>query len=598
MSDAPPSKPLSTGLRSLLAAASPRRRAQLVLALVLTFIGAIAELVTIGAVVPMILVASEPSRAAMIPLLGGFLITLTQALGVSAIMAAALLLTVAAVAATTLRIALNWVSQQFVYGLHQDLVLRIFGRVLRQPYEWYARQHSSVLLSGIEKVYLVAVGVVSPLVNAVSAAIMATIITIFLFIINPMAALIAMTVVGTIYGLITVLTRGLSRRISVSGARVRLERVKTLQESLGGIRDIILDQTHPLFEAKMARMEEEYRRLNVNSNLVAITPRLVVEGAVIVLVAALALWFNAQPGGVMHALPVLGALALGAQRLLPMIQLVYQGYANYSLHRGSLDDVAELLTLPVQPVDDRATEVTARRFNDSIALNDVTFRYATRDALSGVQLVIRKGERIGIIGKTGSGKSTLVDLIMGLLSPTSGTVTIDGQPLTAFNVAGWQAQIAHVPQSIFLTDDTIAANIAFGRPDHEVDMTRVADAAVNAGLGEYLDQLPEGLAAMIGERGVRLSGGQRQRIGIARALYKNATVLVLDEATSALDDETEAAVMSAVEELGKELTIILIAHRLSTVANCDRVYRLSGGRIVEQGSYDEVVRKPSSDSSL
>ena len=414
---------------------------------------------------------------------------------------------------------------------------------------------------------------------------------IFLFIINPMAALIAMTVVGTIYGLITVLTRGLSRRISVGGARVRLERVKTLQESLGGIRDIILDQTHPLFEAKMARMEEEYRRLNVNSNLVAITPRLVVEGAVIILVAALALWFNAQPGGVMHALPVLGALALGAQRLLPMIQLVYQGYANYSLHRGSLDDVAELLNLPAQPVDDRATEVTARRFNDSIALNDVTFRYATRDALSGVQLVIRKGERIGIIGKTGSGKSTLVDLIMGLLSPTSGTVTIDGQPLTAFNVAGWQAQIAHVPQSIFLTDDTIAANIAFGRPDHEVDMTRVADAAVNAGLGEYLDQLPEGLAAMIGERGVRLSGGQRQRIGIARALYKNATVLVLDEATSALDDETEAAVMSAVEELGKELTIILIAHRLSTVANCDRIYRLSGGRIVEQGDYDEVVKR-------
>ena len=382
--------------------------------LVLTFVGAIAELVTIGAVIPMILVASEPTRRAAIPVLGGVLVWFSATFGVSPILSAALLLTIAALAATALRIALNWMTQQFVFGLHQDLVLNVFGRVLRQPYAWYARQHSSVLLSAVEKVYLVAVGVVSPLVNAVSAAVMAMIVAAFLFVINPMAALIATAVVGTIYGLMTVTTRNLTLRISDDAARLRIDRIKTIQESLGGIRDIILDQTQPLFEAKMARMEDEFRRISINSNLIALTPRLVVEGAVIILVAALALWFNAQPGGVMHALPALGALALGAQRLLPMVQLVYYGYANYSLYRGSLADVAELLKLPLEPPDDRAPVLPGRRFDDRIELNDVTFRYADRDALSGIDIVIRKGGRIGLIGKTGSGKSTLVDLIMGL----------------------------------------------------------------------------------------------------------------------------------------------------------------------------------------
>ena len=462
--DASQLKPPKVVLRQLLDAASARRRAQLALVLILTFVGAIAELVTIGAVIPMILVASEPTRTAAIPLLGGVLAWFSATLDVSQILSAALLLTIAALAATALRIALNWVTQQFVFGLHQDLVLNVFGRVLRQPYAWYARQHSSVLLSAVEKVQLVASGVVSPLVSAVSAAVMATIVTIFLFIINPMAALIATAVVGTIYGIMAVVTRRLSDQNSARGAKLRIERIKTLQESLGGIRDIILDQTQPLFEAKMARMEDEFRRLNIQYNLIGHTPRLVVEGAVIMLVAALALWFNVQPGGVLHALPVLGALALGAQRLLPMVQLVYYGYANYSIHRGSLADVAELLALPLELTDDRATDLPVRRFDDRIELCDVTFRYAARDALSGIHLVIRKGERIGLIGKTGSGKSTLVDLIMGLLGPTSGSVIVDGQPLSARNVAGWQTQIAHVPQAIFLTDDTIAATSPSASP--------------------------------------------------------------------------------------------------------------------------------------
>ena len=213
------------------------------------------------------------------------------------------------------------------------------------------------------------------------------------------------------------------------------------------------------------------------------------------------------------------------------------------------------------------------------------------NVLSNINLTIAKGERVGFIGNTGSGKSTLVDVIMGLLPPTDGDLVIDGEVVSYEQIGNWKAQIAHVPQAIFLSDDSIAANIAFGVPDAKQDPQRVRSAAYEAGLSEFVVDLPDGLATNVGERGIRLSGGQRQRIGIARALYKRATVLVLDGATSALDDETEAGVMRSVARLDKDLTVILVSHRLSTLANCDRVYKLTGGRIVDQGSFVEVTGK-------
>jgi ABC-type multidrug transport system fused ATPase/permease subunit len=580
------------GIRALFAAADRQRRSQLALVLLLTLVGACAELLTIGAVVPLIVIASNLSQADRIPLLGRLLQHIELGLELAPIVAAALLLAAGAIAATMLRVALNWATNLFVYGFHQDLVLAIFGRALEQPYEWHARQHSSTMLAAVEKAYLVTVGIVSPLINAATSAVMALIIATFLFIINPVAALIAMTVVGAIYATMTLTTRKVTHRISIAEANIRSVRIKTLQDALGGIRDIILDKTHDLFLGRMARLEHDYRGMLIQVNLIGTSPRLVVEGAVIVLVAALALWFDSRPGGVIQALPVLGALALGAQRLLPMVQLVYFGYANFSLHRNSLNDVVELLNLP--DGSDAASSRTARPmpFRERLELRGVSFRYVgARSALSDTSLVIRRGQRIGIIGKTGSGKSTLVDILMGLLRATQGQMLIDDKPLQPADMANWMAQIAHVPQTIFLMDDSIAANIAFGLPEADVDHDRVEEAARKAGLGEFILRLPNGLATLVGERGVGLSGGQRQRIGIARALYKRASLLVLDEATSALDEDTEAAVMNAVEGLGDDITVVMIAHRMSTLANCDVIFRLSNGTVVEQGPYDQFLNR-------
>ena len=485
-----------------------------------------------------------------------------------------------------------WAQQKFTLGLYQDLILRIFARSLRQPYAWYLKQNSSDVLASSQQLSTVVLGVVYPLLQAFSSGLMALAMTAFLIYLDPRAALIAGAVIGTTYFLISGATRRRSTQISEVLAGVHSRRVQTLQETLGGIRDINLDQSQSVFEDRLYQVEDRYRRGMVVANMLSSAPRVLVEGIAIVLIAVMAAWYSRQPGGIIGALPVLGALALGAQRMLPMIQIVYQSWTSYAVYSGTVGHIVDLLHAPVEEMVPLPREAEIRYFSSSIALQQLRFSYEPgRAALTGLDLAIAKGERIGIIGKTGSGKSTLVDIVMGLLRPSGGVLAVDGDPIGDSNLANWKAQIAHVPQAIFLADATIADNIAFGHLPEGVDQERVLRAARDAGLMEFIADLPAGMATMVGERGMRLSGGQRQRIGIARALYKKASLLILDEATSALDDETEAAVMASVAALDPDLTIILIAHRLSTLAGCDRIYRLESGRIVDQGSYETVTAR-------
>jgi len=583
---------MAAQMRALLDAALPVRRVQLLVTFVLTLIGAFAELITLGAVLPVLAIAAHPEAMPTFPLIGPMLVRLSSALGAGPAATAASLLIVAAIGSIVVRIALLWAQQKFTLGLYQDLILRIFARSLRQPYAWYLKQNSSDVLASSQQLSTVVLGVVNPLLQAFSSGLMALAMTAFLIYLDPRAALIAGAVIGTTYLLISGATRRRSTQISEVLAGVHSRRVQTLQETLGGIRDINLDQSQSVFEDRLYQVEDRYRRGMVVANMLSSAPRVLVEGIAIVLIAVMAAWYSRQPGGIIGALPVLGALALGAQRMLPMIQIVYQSWTSYAVYSGTVGHIVDLLHAPVEEMVPLPREAEIRYFSSSIALQQLRFSYEPgRAALTGLDLAIAKGERIGIIGKTGSGKSTLVDIVMGLLRPSGGVLAVDGDPIGDSNLANWKAQIAHVPQAIFLADATIADNIAFGHLPEGVDQERVLRAARDAGLMEFIADLPDGMATMVGERGMRLSGGQRQRIGIARALYKKASLLILDEATSALDDETEASVMASVEALDPDLTIILIAHRLSTLAGCDRIYRLEGGRIVDQGSYEAVTAR-------
>ena len=353
-----------------------------------------------------------------------------------------------------------------------------------------------------------------------------------------------------------------------------------MQEGLGGIRDVLIDGTQAVYCKIYHSADYPLRKAQASNQFIGASPRFFVEALAVVFIALLAHSLTGLEGGVVSAIPTLGAIALGAQRMLPLIQ---QLYSSWSSLRGSYDSFAEVLDLIEQPMPAYALRepVQPLPFSKSIKLVNVNFRYSnqTSKVLQNINIEIEKGSMIGFMGATGSGKSTLLDILMALLEPEKGSLQIDGVVINQKNFRAWQSNIAHVPQGIFLTDSTVAKNIAFGVPDGEIDYEKVRRAAKQAQIAATIESMEYGYETFVGERGVRLSGGQRQRIGIARALYKSANVIVFDEATSALDNETESAVIEAINSLDNNMTIIMVAHRISTLKECDLIYRLKNGKI-------------------
>jgi ABC-type multidrug transport system fused ATPase/permease subunit len=429
------------------------------------------------------------------------------------------------------------------------------------------------------------------LMYAFSAGFIALVIIAALIYVDPFTATIAAAAFSILYLGASAVTGPRLARNSESIRTSYEERVRIVQESVGGIRDVILDGAHRICLDAFARVSRKYSIAAATNAFLATAPRFLIEATGMAAIAIVALLIAERHGGLANALPLLGAVALGAQRLLPLLQQVYHGWASVSGHRSVVFEVLELLRLrPVEGTDLSSIEPLPLR--EKISIEGVSFSYpeSDRTVLDEVTLKIPRGLILGVVGKTGSGKSTLADLIMGLIEPTKGHIAIDGVPLTGEARLRWRRGIAHVPQAIFLADTTIARNIAFGVPPEHIDQDRVRAAAARAQLHDFVASLPNGYTTKVGERGIRLSGGQRQRLGIARAIYKQTSVLVLDEATSALDDVTEAAVMEALAALGeKGRTIIIIAHRLSTLTRCGLLVRLEEGRVAVTGKYAEVA---------
>lgn len=590
-----PAAPASVvaSVRLIHAQLTPNRQRQLLLLFALMLAGALAETATVGAVLPFLAIVSPGAELGQYGGVVEPVAGLAAVFGVSTLVMAALLLVALAVIAAVIRLVLLWNSQKIFFAIGHDLSMGVYARVLHRPYARHVMENSATTQAAMQKVQFVLGNVLLPAIAGLTAAVVALFILAALIAIDARTALIAAACFGVIYALVSRLTR---RRLYANSDLVSSAmkgRVQVLQEGLGGIRDVLLDHSQPLFLAKFAAVDRQFTRSQATNQFLAAAPRFVVEAAGVVMIAVIAVFVSGRPGGMASALPMLGALALGAQRLLPLIQQTYFSWAQIHGHRAALVEVARLLAEPLPAATDPvgAPPDGAAAGAGTVTFRKVTFAYPGNrgTALSDIDLAIAPGARIGLVGPSGSGKSTFVDLLLGLLEPTAGEVLIDGVPLDETTRAGWQAAVAHVPQAIFLADGSIAENIAFGRPAAAIDQERVREAARLAELDAFIATLPQGYDTFVGERGVRLSGGQRQRIGIARALYKQARVLVLDEATSALDEATEAAVMQAVSQLPRELTLVIVAHRLSTLKLCEQIVRLEAGRVAEQGSYAQVI---------
>ena len=497
----------------------------------------------------------------------------------------------AALFSGAMRLLLLWASTRLSFATGADLSISIYRRTLYQPYAVHVARNSSEVISGIStKANSVIYGIIVPLLMLISSSIMLIAILVALLSVEPIIALSAFGGFGLIYALIIKLTQKQQLTNSECIARESIQVIKSLQEGLGGIRDVLIDGSQAAYCQIYRNADHPLRQAQGSSAFIGASPRYAIEALGMVLIAALAYSLANQSDGISKAIPILGALALGAQRLLPVLQQAYGSWSQIQGGQASLQDTLDLLD---QSMPDYVDQPPANSipFEQKIDLRNLSFRYTPKTplVLNNLNLTISKGSSIGFIGITGSGKSTLLDIIMGLLSPTEGTLEIDAEPITANNHRAWQAHIAHVPQAIFLADSTIEENIAFGVPKNKIDSERVQQAARQAQIADIIETWPKKYKTYVGERGIRLSGGQRQRIGIARALYKQANVIIFDEATSALDNNTEQAVMQSIEDLGKDLTILIIAHRLTTLKNCDQIVELGDGGIKRIGTYQEIV---------
>ncbi len=568
-------------IKRLLAYLAPRRKKQLGLLLVIMVITSFAEVVSIGAVLPFLGALMSPEKVFaheyIQPIVTSLQITEPNQL----LLPLTLLFIAASILSAGMRLTLIWAQTRLGHAIGADLSVQIYEKTLYQPYSVHVSRNSSKVIAGISgKIDAVVRESLLPLLSGTSSALMLAAIVAVLFALDPVVAFVTFGGFGAVYAAIMVLSR---KRLTQNSQRISRESnqvVKALQEGLGGIRDVLIDGTQALYCKIYRSADLPLRRARANNQIIDASPRFLIEALGIALIAALAYALTGREGGVAAAIPLLGALAIGAQRLLPVWQQLYNNWSSVRGGQASLNDVLDLLEQPL-PAYARALTSKPLDFKNSIKLNNVSFRYTDQTpwVLQNINLEIPKGARVGFMGTTGSGKSTLLDILMALLPPGKGSFVIDGTTITEQNFRSWQSHIAHVPQSIFLADTTIAENIAFGVPADQIDYRRVEKAAQQAQIAKTIESWKKGYDTFVGERGVRLSGGQRQRIGIARALYKQADVIVLDEATSALDNETEAAVMEAINTIDNDITVFMVAHRLSTLDACDLIYELESGKL-------------------
>ena len=550
-------------------------------------LASIAEVISIGSIIPFLTLIVQGGELTRIQ---HFLPFHVQLDGASGLIFFGLLFIVASLLAGGIRILLLWVQTRVSYAIGSDFSVKIYDTVLAQPYIQHLSRNSSEVIAAISsKANVIVGGAVLPTLIFINSFIMLSMVLIGLLFIEPVGIVFSLGFIGLLYALIILIVR---KKVSHSGQVISREEgavIKALQEGLGGIRDVLLDGTQKYFSSLYKSADIKLRRAYANNQILAGAPRYIIETVGMVSLPLLIIVLYKSPDDLLKIVPIIGVLAISAQRLLPIMQ---QGFVSWSAIQGSRASLFEALTF-LEDSHDAVDEKAHRQiiFSRSIIIDDCSFRYSSESPwiLKDISLTIPKSARVGIIGRTGCGKTSLLNLLMGLIQPEFGKFYVDGVMLSKENVRSWQRHISHVPQDVYIADASVSENIAFGIALAEIDCVRIKEAAKKAQLSDLIESWPNAYQTVVGERGAKLSGGQRQRLGLARALYKQSDVIVLDEATSALDDGTERLVINELDQIDGDITIIMVAHRISTLQKCDIIFELTEQGIRSYAGYAALV---------
>ncbi len=498
----------------------------------------------------------------------------------------------------------EYFTVRYTFMRGYTLSARLMKSYFSRPYFWFLNRHSADLgksiLSEVEQVVHYSL---LPFLQLLSGAVQAFCLICLLLIVNPMVAVLGTAILGSTYGLIYWKLKQYLVRIGKKRIKVNQERYQISQEAFGGIKAVKAAGLESGYLASFQKSARNYANYRSHASIIAIIPgyalQIIAFGGILIILMSLLV---TRQGNLLEVIPIMGVFAFSGIRLLPTLGQIYRSFTKIKYGKPALDalymDMVEVIPEAAgRNLADTKPDISPKGLSNCLELKQVEYTYpnSQTSALKNIRLNIKANTTVGFAGSTGAGKTTAVDVILGLLPPRKGALIVDGTPITSGNLVSWQQTLGYVPQHIFLADDTVTANIAFGIPADQVDQAAVVRAAKIAELHKFvISELPDGYDTLVGERGIRLSGGQCQRIGIARALYHDPDVLIMDEATSALDNLTERAVMSAIHTLSNKKTIILIAHRLSTVKNCDTIFLLEQGELIAQGTYESLLRTSSS----
>ncbi len=550
----------------------------------------LAEMISFTAIIPFLTVLTEPERFFELKQFG-FIYELLNIKNESELLIpVALFFIFAAILSAIIKLTTVWINGKYAAALGSEISINSFSNNLMQPYFVHIEKKTSQIITTSTTHLNATVLVLHQTLWLISNTVISILILIGLLIININIALILLLVFGTAYLVLMFKIKNRLKGNSNFIAMANQKQVKYIQEGFGSIRDIILNQSYKTFIDSYKKIDFDMRLKNADSIFLAIYPRNILEVVGLIFLISIAVIMNfTNQSDIKDILPLLGAFALGAQRLLPAMQQTYNSWATINAYSAEISNVLDSLNQKVflDLVEESGSkkEKKIKIFKNKLKFNSLGFKYQYDSPLilENINLEIKKGEKIGLIGPTGGGKSTFIDILMGLLRPTYGEILVDDMNIHSKRFIDlWMKNLTHVPQKIYLTDNSFAENIAFGIAKDNIDLKKVVKCAKMAKISSYIESCSKGYQTLIGEDGIKLSGGQKQRIGIARALYKESELMIFDEATSALDKKTEEEVMESIKNFGKEKTIILVAHRISTLKFCDRVIKIEKGKLIEK----------------